>query len=374
MSTCPIHKPIRVLVVEDSPSQRELLVGLLSMAEGFDVAGIASNGQEAIDATLRLRPDVIAMDIHLPILDGYDATRQIMQRCPTPIVRVSSSSDDASRRSIQAIAVGALAVVRKPTSAALTDHRDDRNAFLTTLRLMAGVRVVTRFPSRPALPLQEEGQPVRSTIQSCVENECAGSPAASAAPQVLAIAASTGGPAAVQTLLRGLGAHFSLPILIVQHIARGFVPALVSWLDTTVPQTVTIARLGERLRPGYVYLAPDDHHLMVRDRAVIALRPGAVADRYCPSADVLFETVAHVYGARAIGVVLTGMGDDGTQGMRALLAMGGQTLAQDEASCIVYGMPRAAVAAGSITTIAPLTALAGIIMQSVMGAHFGEAA
>jgi two-component system, chemotaxis family, protein-glutamate methylesterase/glutaminase len=374
MSTRPIHKPIRVLVVEDSRSQRELLVGLLSMVEGFEIAGTASNGQEAIDATLRLRPDVIAMDIHLPILDGYDATRQIMQRCPTPIVMVSSSSDNASGRSIQAIAVGALAVVRKPTSAALTDHQDDRNAFLTTLRLMAGVRVVTRYPSRATLPLQEEGQPMMSVAGSGAGNERVGAPSASPSPEILALAASTGGPAAVQTLLRGLGAHFSLPILIVQHIARGFVPALVGWLDTTVPQTVTIARFGERLRPGCVYLAPDDHHLMVRERAVITLRPGAPADRYCPSADVLFETVAQVYGARAIGVVLTGMGDDGTQGMRALRAVGGQTLAQDEASCVVYGMPRAAVATGSITRVAPLMALGGIIMQSVMGAHLGEAA
>jgi two-component system chemotaxis response regulator CheB len=314
------------------------------------------------------------MDIHLPILDGYDATRQIMQRCPTPTVMVSSSNDDASRRSIQAIAVGALAVVRKPASVALADHRDDRNAFLTTLRLMAGVRVVTRHPARPTLSLQEEEQPMMSAAGSAAGNARVGTPAASAAPQVLAIAASTGGPAAVQTLLRGLGVHFSLPILVVQHIARGFVPALVSWLDTTVPQTVTIAHPGERLRPGCVYLAPNDHHLMVQDRAVIALRPGAPADRYCPSADVLFETVAYVYGAQAIGVVLTGMGDDGTQGLRALRATGGQTLAQDEASCVVYGMPRAAVAAGSITTIAPLTALAGVIMQSVMGAYSEEAA
>jgi two-component system chemotaxis response regulator CheB len=362
------QQPLRVLVVEDSRSQRELLIGLLSMAEGFEIAGIASNGQEAIDATLRLRPDVIAMDIHLPILDGYDATRQIMQRCPTPIVMVSSSSDDASRRSIQAIAVGALAVVRKPASVALPGDRDDRNAFLTTLRLMAGVRVVTRYPARPTLALQGEGQPMMSAAGSGAGNARGG------APQVLAIAASTGGPAAVQTLLRSLGAHFSLPVLVVQHIARGFVPALASWLDTTVPQTVTIARFGERLRPGCVYLAPDDHHLMVRERAVRPLRPGAPADRYGPSADVLFETVAQVYGARAIGVVLTGMGDDGTQGARALRAVGGQTLAQDEASCVVYGMPRTAVATGSITRVAPRTALGGIIMQSVIGAHSGEAA
>jgi len=370
MSTRSTQKPIRVLVVEDSRAQRELLIGLLSTAEEFELAGIASNGQEAVEATLRLRPDVIAMDIHLPILDGYDATRQIMQCCATPIVMVSSSGGDASHRSIQAMAVGALAVVRKPASASLAEHRDDRKAFLTTLRLMAGVRVVTRFPARPALPLHEEARRMMSVAGSGAAHQRRGSPSASAAPELLAIAASTGGPAAVQTLLRGLGAHFSLPILVVQHIARGFVPALVEWLDTTVPQSVTIARPGERLQPGHVYLAPDDHHLMVRDRGVAALRPGAPTDRYCPSADVLIETVAQVYGARAIGVVLTGMGDDGTQGVRALRAVGGQTLAQDEASCVVYGMPRAAIAAGGITTIAPLSALADIIVHGVIDTCF----
>jgi two-component system chemotaxis response regulator CheB len=367
MSFCPARQPIRVLVVEDSRAQRELLVGLLSKAESFEVVGTASNGQAAIDATLHLRPNVIVMDIHLPILDGYDATRQIMQRCPTPIVMVSSSRGDAGRRAIEAVAAGALAVVRKPASASLVDDQEDRNAFLTTLRLMAGVPVVTRFPSRPGPLRREEGPPLEPVSGSGAANKPVAAPHDT--PQVLAIAASTGGPAAVQTLLYGLGAHFPLPILLVQHIARGFVPALADWLHTTVPQMVTIARYGERLQPGHVYLAPDDYHLMVGGGAVAALRASTPGDRYCPSADVLFEAVAHIYGARAIGVVLTGMGDDGTRGLRALWAVGGQTLAQDAASCIVYGMPRAAIAAGIITASASPTALANIITQRVTAAR-----
>jgi two-component system chemotaxis response regulator CheB len=364
MSTHPARQPIRVLVVEDSRAQRELLVGLLHAASQFEVAGTASNGQEAIDATLRLRPDVIVMDIHLPILDGYDATRQIMQRCPTPIVLVSSNGD-AGRRSIEAIAAGALAVMHKPTSPALASHPEDREAFLTTLRLMAGVRVVTRFPSRQALQPRD----VELRITAPRSDEVNGRARSQFAPHVLAIAASTGGPLAVQTLLRGLGGHVSLPILVAQHIARGFVPALVEWLNATVPLPVVIARHTERLQRGHVYLAPDGYHLMVRDRAVVALRASAPNDRYSPSADLLFESVARAYGAHAIGVVLTGMGDDGTQGLRALRAMGGQTFAQDEASCVVYGMPRAAVAAGVIVTIAPLTALPNMIVQQMADAH-----
>lgn len=354
MSQRPAGQPIRVLVVEDSRAQRELLVGLLGTTREFVVAGTASNGQEAIAAALQLRPDVIAMDIHLPILDGYDATRQIMQRCPTPIVMVSSAGDDASRRSVEALAAGALAVVRKPSSAALAGNHADRAAFLTTLRLMAGVRVVTRHGPRVVPP-----NPAAETT--------------GLAPLVLVIAASTGGPAALQRVLQGLGGHFPLPILVVQHIARGFVTALADWLNATVPMPVVIASNEQRLQPSQIYLAPDDHHIITRERGTVAPRPAAATDRFCPSADLLFESVAHSYRARAIGLILTGMGDDGTAGLRALHAAGARTLAQDEASSVVYGMPRAAAAAGVIGRVAPLSELADLILQSIAEERCREA-
>jgi two-component system, chemotaxis family, protein-glutamate methylesterase/glutaminase len=344
MSKRLADQQIRVLVVEDSRAQRELLVGLLQTTGEFVVAGTASNGQEAIDATLRLRPDIVAMDIHLPVLDGYDATRQIMRRCPTPIVMVSGSDGDMNRRSVEALAAGALAVVRKPAGAGQT-NQEERAMFLTTLRLMAGVRVVTRHPPRVQAPAPPT--------------------APSTSPLVLAIAASTGGPAAVQMLLSGLGKQFPLPILVAQHIASGFAPALADWLNATIPLQVGLAEPEERLLPGHVYLAPDDYHLMVRDRLYAALRPVTPQDRFCPSADLLFESVAKSYGPRAIGLVLTGMGDDGTLGLRALRAGGAQTLAQDEASCVVYGMPRAAVAAGVITGVVPLNAMADVILRRI---------
>jgi two-component system chemotaxis response regulator CheB len=339
MSQRLAERPIRVLVVEDSRAQRELLVGLLRATGEFVVAGTANNGQEAIDATLRLRPDIVAMDIHLPVLDGYDATRQIMQRCPTPIVMMSGNDADATRRSVEARAAGALTFVHKPAA----NRPEDRGTFLTTLRLMAGVRVVTRHAPRVVAP----------------------GPASNRSPLVLAIASSTGGPAALQTLLSNLGKQFPLPILVAQHIARGFAPALAEWLNSTVSLPIQVAQPQQRLAPGHVYLAADDHHLLACDRMTATLRPAAQEDRFCPSADLLFESVASSYGARAIGVVLTGMGDDGTRGLRALRAAGAATLAQDEASCVVYGMPRAAVAAGVISSVAPLSALAEMILQRV---------
>jgi two-component system chemotaxis response regulator CheB len=349
------NQPIRVLLVEDSRAQRELLLGLLRASGDFEVVGTASNGKEAIAEAQRLRPNVIAMDVHLPILDGYEATRQIMRLCPTPIVLISSQGDTA-RRSIEALAVGALAVVSKPGGR--PDADDERKAFLTTLRLMADVRVVTRHAARPPITDRRPSTSGRPGISVVGHRSLV-------VPQVLAIAASTGGPAALQTVLRGLGVGFPLPVLVVQHIARGFVPALVEWLNNTIAAPVRIAQQGERLLPGQIYLAPEDRHLVAREPGAAGLRPLAAGDRFCPSADLLFETVASVYGAGAIGLVLTGMGDDGMRGLLALRAAGAPTLAQDAASCVVYGMPRAAVEAGAITRSEPLATIADVILELV---------
>jgi two-component system chemotaxis response regulator CheB len=355
-------EPIRVLVVEDSRAQRELLVGVLNASGAFVVVGIASNGKEAIAAAQRLRPNVIAMDIHLPILDGYEATRQIMQQCPTPIVLISSQ-DDAARRSIEALAAGALAVVTKPRgrigSAVAPEQDDDRATLLTTLRLMADVQVVTRYPVRS--PTIDRRPPTTGQFDTSV----VGHRLPVVVPQVLAIAASTGGPAAVQLVLRGLGRGFPLPVLVVQHIARGFVAALAEWLHTTAPLPVQVAYQGEQLRAGQVYLAPEGRHLTVRAPGFAGLRPPTTDDRFCPSADLLFETAAQAYGAGAIGLVLTGMGDDGARGLLALRAAGAPTLAQDAASCVVYGMPRAAVEAGAVARSEPLAAIAATILGLV---------
>jgi two-component system, chemotaxis family, protein-glutamate methylesterase/glutaminase len=341
-------QPIRVLLAENSRARRDMLLGLLLASSDFEVVGTAGNGKSAIAEAQRLRPNVIAMDIDLPILDGYEATRQIMRQCPTPIVLVSNQ-DDIAQSSVKALAAGALAVVRKP--GARISAEGDRTALLTTLRLMADVRVVTRHVARAVagVPSALAGDQRRALV----------------VPKVLAIAASTGGPAAIQTVLHGLGVNFPLPVLVVQHIARGFVPALAEWLNNTLALPVRIAQPGERFLPGQIYLAPEDHHLVAREPGTAGLRPVAAGDRFCPSADLLFETVATVYGSGAIGLVLTGMGDDGTRGLLALRAAGAPTLAQDALSCVVYGMPRAAVEAGAISRSASLATIANVILELV---------
>jgi two-component system, chemotaxis family, protein-glutamate methylesterase/glutaminase len=359
MAKRPAGQPIRVLVVEDSPSQRELLIGLLRVG-GMEVAGVAGDGHAAVAETQRLRPDVIAMDIHMPGLDGYAATRQIMQSCPTPIVLISSAADDP-QRTVAALAAGALTVVRKPGSGSDPVQASDRASFLRTIRLMADVLVVTRRPNK--LPAQ--------SIPSGAQRGHAVSLPIAGSPRILAIAASTGGPAAVATLLQGLGSNFPLPILLAQHIAHGFVAPLAEWLSTATQRQVHLAVRNEPLLPGHVYLAPEDQHMSVFMCDYAACRSMQSGERYCPSADILFESVAAVYGRRAIGVILTGMGDDGARGLWALRAAGGRTLAQDQASCVVYGMPQAAVKLGAVEREAPLADLARVVcdLAGVSGRH-----
>jgi two-component system chemotaxis response regulator CheB len=342
MNTLAEGAPIRVLLVEDSPTQRTFLLGLLGAEPDFVVVGTASTGAEAIAAAQSLRPNVIAMDILLPDLDGYEVTRRIMRSSPVPIVLIGADLA-AVQRSHDAFAVGALSIVRKPSPIGSATHLTERKYFLTTLRLMAGVPVVTHHA--PAPPLALPISPASDRLQ------------------LIALAASTGGPVAIQTILRGLDADFPLPLVVVQHIVPGFAASMVEWLGPTVPLPVQLAVSGTVLQPGHVYIAPDDQQMLVEPGGVIGLRAAVAADRFCPSADVLFSSVASVYGHRALGIVLTGMGNDGTRGLQALAAAGSMTLAQDEASCAVYGMPGAAVAAGAITRVVPLDDLAATICR-----------
>lgn len=348
---------VQVLVVDDSPSQLALIVGLLRASGEFNVVGTAGNGKEAVTTTERLRPAVVAMDIHLPLMDGYEATRQIMQRCPTPIVMFSNSAGDAEHRSIQALAAGALAVVRKPGNLMSQAGREERETFLKMLRLMAHVPVITRHapPVRPFAPP--------------VSNKTAG---AARALQLLAVATSTGGPAALQTFFSGIGSGFPLPIAVVQHISRGFSVALVDWLASVSPQPMHVVVSEEHMRPGHAYFAPDDHHLVIRGRGLVAIQPVQPADRYSPSADVLFNSTARTYGAQAIGVIMTGMGDDGALGMQAMYRAGAITLAQDEASSVVYGMPQAAILMGAVSHVLSLTDLAPMVLSFTAGLSVGR--
>lgn len=341
---------IRVLIAEDSATVREMLVAILSADPEIEVVGEARDGVEAVELTHARRPDVVTMDIHMPNLDGFEATRRIMAEVPTPIVIVSGTVDVREVEiSMHALRIGALTLLPKPPSPLAPEFDELARRYVQTVKAMARVKVVrvrgdATTPPRP-------GPPDAGTAAARTRG----------APRIVAIAASTGGPAALGRVLGGLPASFALPIVVVQHIADGFVRGLATWLETTTSLHVVVARDGERLAPRSVYLAPDGHHLRVAPGATIAVARGPAIGGLRPSADALFESVAQVYRRAVVAVILTGMGRDGVDGLTAIRAAGGVVIAQDEATSVVYGMPGSAVAAGVADEVLPLDAIAARI-------------
>lgn len=335
-------KPIRVLVVEDSLTVRQHIIETIQSDPTFTVVGQARDGQTAIELCDKLRPDVVTMDMVLPIMTGLAATEHIMAYFPTPILIVSASTNRGDLfRTYEALAAGAVDVLEKPLGTQVDDAW--RHDLLKTLRVVSKIRVITHIRGRHEAPESMRPQPAAT---------------GSSDPGVVAIGVSTGGPSALLTILRELPADFPLPILVVQHIAEAFACALAEWLDSQVPLEVRYAVDGERLpRSGRVLLAPPDRHLeVVGGRVSLSQAPERHSCR--PSVDVLFESVAREYGARAVGCLLTGMGKDGARGLLAIKQSGGFALAQDRESSVVYGMPGEAVKLGAAHRVLPLSAFA----------------
>ncbi len=344
----------RILVAEDSSTARELLVAILRAEPGFEVVGEARNGEEAVEMACRLRPDVVTMDGRMPVLDGLGATKRIMIHCPTPVVIVTASLDPGDvEASMRALRAGALAILAKPPAPGAPGFEAARRELVDTVRAMSQVRVVRHWPeTAKRAPRAAEGGD------------------ADRRGRLLAIAASTGGPAALQTVLAALPGDFPAPVLVVQHIARGFVPGLVSWLDGATPLGVTVASDGEPLRPGVVYFAPDDRHLGVHwqgqpagGTGSIRLSGEAPIEGFRPSASFLFRSVAEGFGRAAVCAILTGMGRDGVDGLRQVRERGGRGLAQAEEGCVVYGMPRAAAEAGLVDDVVELAGIASRVVR-----------
>lgn len=342
---------IRVLVVEDTLVCRELLVAILQNTPGIQVVGAARNGAEAVRLARRLQPDVITMDVHMPEMDGYEATRQIMSELPRPIVMISASLNKNERDlTFNALQAGALSVLPKPT---IDDSPQVYQALGAHVKLMAEVKVVRRWfppsPPPPSPPLFDSDLSLKKGTKL----------------QLLAIAASTGGPAALTTILRQLPASFPLPILIVQHITEGFGAGLARWLDQQTCLVVSLANHGDELKPGHVLVAPDNYHMKVNNMGLVALSSEPPLHSVRPSANYLFHSVAQVYGATAAGLVLTGMGVDGAEGLLAMRQAGAYTIAQDEKSSVIFGMPAAAIALGAARQICPLEGIAGALTALV---------
>ncbi len=328
---------IRVLVVEDSAVTREYLVHLLGQEPTLEVVGTAQDGMEAVEQAERLRPDVILMDVHMPRLNGFEATRLIMERAPTPIVIVSASfARDEVGMTFEALRAGALTVVEKPLGPDHPGQAESAAKLVEAVRLMAEVKVIRRWPRR-ARPLP--------------------APAPIAPPdrgvRIVAIGASTGGPAAVSEILEGLPPDLGAPILVVQHIAPGFTEGFVEWLAQGTGLAVTLAETDESVRAGTVYVAPERFQMGITKTGRIRLVQEPAEDGFCPSACHLFESVAEAYGHSAIGILLTGMGRDGATGLLRLREAGAVTIAQDEETSVVFGMPGEAIRIGAAQYVLP---------------------
>jgi two-component system chemotaxis response regulator CheB len=334
-------KRIRVMIVEDSPVVRQWLAHIVACDPRFEVVAALESAEAALDALADLSPDVISMDIRLPGMNGLEATERIMRNRPTPIVVVAGSVEaDDLRISMNALRAGALAVLEKPTVTSDVHYRVLADRICTQLALMSQVKVVRqRFAVRRA---QKGSLRAPRAV-----------PGTSGCFQLAGIVASTGGPAALQKLLSALDPGFPIPIALVQHMAEGFLEGFVSWLDGACPFRVVIAREGEKPRQGSVYVAPAERHLRLHGGAW-RLDSGQPVSSQRPSGTVLLASMAENLGSRALGVLLTGMGDDGAAGLKKIHDAGGHTIAEDESTAVVYGMPAAAVRLNAAGEVLPL--------------------
>ena len=351
---------IRVLVVDDSLTIRKRFVEILSNDPQFEVVGEAEDGRTAIALCDRLRPDVMALDMMLPIMTGLAVTEYVMAHFPTPILIVSASTNRGELfRTYEALAAGALEVLEKPSGREVGGEWERK--FLSTLKLISRIKVITHPRAKLSAP--------PSLIAVSRDPSSSGNRDRFAA---VAVGASTGGPAALRDVLKALPADFSLPVLVVLHFAVGFATAFAEWLDGLSPIRVTCARDGEPLPPvgqGRVIVAPADAHLVLRGGFLQLTR--APERHFCrPSVDVLFESIAGELGHRAIACLLTGMGKDGAAGLLAVRNAGGTCLAQDETTSVVYGMPREAALLGAPHRVLPLPEIGPAIVRLAL-AGFG---
>jgi two-component system chemotaxis response regulator CheB len=342
--------PIRVLIVDDVKSARDLLEEILTTDPQFQVVGAVGDGLEAVASTLKMRPDLVTMDIRLPGIDGFQAVERILAVFPVPIVMITASMGKQEEKLFRAITAGALDVLDKQELYLWRTRPEIRNSFLRRLRTLASTRVKRVSGYIPAEP-----EPI-TTFRRL-------QPRPAESPLVVAIAASTGGPTALVKVLRGISPQVDAAFLVVQHMSRGFLEGLVRWLDNEVELEVRKAQEGDLLEAGVVLVAPGDHHMMVTELDSVRLNRSLPINGHRPSAELLFDSVANNYGKRGVGVILTGMGSDGAEGLKSLRLCGGHTIAQDEQTSIIFGMPRAAIELDAAEIVLPLDEIGPQIMK-----------
>jgi two-component system, chemotaxis family, protein-glutamate methylesterase/glutaminase len=341
------NREVRVLIADDSATVRWHLTDVINTTPGLRVIGEARDGAEVLALAPQLKPDVISMDINMPRMDGLEATRRLMVSHPTPVVVVSGLVDRDVDLALQALQAGALAVVEKPPDRSHPAFAEKHRQLVKNLIAMSGVRVIRR------------GQTAQLNA-AAAKIEYIPAPHPRINPEIIAVGASAGGPGALSTLFKLLPSSLSIPVVVVQHMPHEFILGLARWLGKSSGWTVRVASDGAILEGGVVHLSPGTAHLKVirqGGRPVARLITEQGSYRYQPAVDVLFHSIAQTFGAAAIGVIMTGMGDDGAEGLLAMRQAGARTLAQDQASSVVFGMANVAIERGAVEDVLPLIKL-----------------
>ncbi|MBZ0155718.1 MAG: chemotaxis-specific protein-glutamate methyltransferase CheB [Alphaproteobacteria bacterium] len=336
-------KQIRVLVADDSGFARELIIAILSTDSEIRVVGEAVNGRDAVEKVKALKPDIVTLDIEMPVMDGLEAIEEIMASHAVPILVVTTRGD--ARTAYAAIAKGALDLVAKPDI-----NLEEAQEFIDKIKLLSKIRVITHLSGK-RIP-KEEKEALKPVFKGGASED-----------RIVAIASSTGGPEALSIILSRLPSPFPCPIVIAQHISDGFVSGMVEWLKKIAKREVKVPAAGEPLAPGVAYVSPSERHMEVTGSRRIAFVERHPKDIYRPSCDLLLSSVAEVYGSRGIGIILTGMGSDGVQGLERIKTAGGVTVAQDEKTSVVFGMPKVAIERGCVDSILSLDEISGEITR-----------
>ncbi len=396
---------IRVLISDDSAVVREILKDMISGEPDLEIVGEAMNGKQAVELAESERPDIITMDVLMPVMNGLEAVEQIMAYSPTPILVFSSALDDKEMDvAFQAIARGALDVLEKPKVPSGDQYERIRRDFLDKLRMLARIHVIphlrgkrkksppaaeaqetTSAPRPAAAPIEptaargpaprvprvppppekaEKAEPVEKEVEVPESALVETPPREAVRKKIVAVGSSTGGPKALVQIFRRIPAEFPLPVLTVQHIAPSFAPGLVSWLNRESQLNIILARDRSRPEPGTVHVSPTGVHMVV-EKGMIRLTETAPVNSCRPSVDVLFFSVAEGFGEYAVAVLLTGMGRDGAEGMKAVKARRGRTMIQDQASSVIFGMPKAALELGAADEVVPLSRIPEAIVRAL---------
>ncbi len=344
--------PISVLLVEDSPVALEILDRLLASSPDIKVVGKACNGKEAIDLIPKLQPKVICTDLHMKEMDGLELTKQVMANHPRPILVVSTSVQKEDTNTIfELLQAGAVDVFPKPNTGLASDYEQVKRDLINKIKILSGVTVFTKRQTPPVDPSSANNFAFPSDITRTI--------------RAVAIGASTGGPQALHKIIAQLPANLPVPVICTQHISKGFLQGLVDWLDSECKVKLKIAQVGDLPAPGTVYFAPDNNHLEIDAQGKFIYGSALPVDGHCPSVTVSFRSVARFYGRAAMSILLTGMGKDGAAGMQAIAQAGGITIAQDEKTCVVFGMPSEAISLGVAQHVLPIQDIAPLLLKKV---------